>query len=217
MRLNPAYAPTKSEAAYQALLGAIRSGELAPGQRVIVTELASALGMSLTPVRDALVLLAEQGLVTRKPNHMTVISEHTRQRSAEVSMLRSILEPEAAALAAVRADRGAIGEIGATCDAMEAALEQAQGGGVGDLNARFHIVVAEASGSAILAEFVGRLWRQIPIQGLTLSGQLAQAAREHRAIFDAIAAGDAERAREQMTGHVGRAAAAAEQYLAEFS
>jgi DNA-binding GntR family transcriptional regulator len=100
---------------------------------------------------------------------------------------------------------------------MEAALEQAQGGGVGDLNVRFHIVVAEASGSAILAEFVGRLWRQIPIQGLTLSGQLAQAAREHRAIFDAIAAGDAERAREQMTGHVGRAAAAAEQYLAEFS
>ena len=216
MRLNPAYAPTKSEAAYQALLGAIRSGELAPGQRVIVTELASALGMSLTPVRDALVLLAEQGLVTRKPNHMTVISEHTRQRSAEVSMLRSILEPEAAALAAVRADRGAIGEIGATCDAMEAALEQAQGG-VGDLNARFHIVVAEASGSEILAEFVGRLWRQIPIQGLTLSGQLAQAAREHRAIFDAIAAGDAERARERMTGHVGHAAAAAEQYLAEFS
>lgn len=217
MRLNPAYVPTKSEAAYQALLGAIRSGELAPGQRVIVTELASALGMSLTPVRDALALLAEQGLVTRRPNRMTVISEHTRQRSAEVSMLRSILEPEAAALAAVRADSGAIGEVGATCDAMEAALEPARGGGVGDLNARFHIVVAEASGSAILAEFVGRLWKQIPIQGLTLSGQLAQAAREHRAILDAIAAGDAERARERMAAHVGRAAAAAEQYLVELS
>jgi DNA-binding FadR family transcriptional regulator len=85
-------------------------------------------------------------------------------------MLRSILEPEVAALAAVRADQVAIGGIGATCDAMEAALEPAQGGGEGDLNARFHIVVAEASGPASLAEFVGRLWKQILIQGLTISG-----------------------------------------------
>lgn len=217
MRLNPAYAPTKSEAAYQALLGAIRSGELAPGQRVIVAELAAELGMSLTPVRDALALLAEQGLVTRKPNHMTVISEHTRQRSAEVSMLRSMLEPEAAALAAARADQAAVARIRDACTAMTAALEQdgrsPAGRGAGDVNARFHLVVAEASGSSILAEFVGRLWKQLPVQGLTLSGQLAQAAREHQAICDAIAAGDADVARQRMAGHVGHAAAAAEQYL----
>lgn len=217
MSLNPAYAPTKSEAAYQALLRAIRSGELAPGQRVIVSELAAALGMSLTPVRDALALLAEQGLVTRKPNHMTVISEHTRQRSAEVSMLRSVLEPEAAALAAARADRAAIPRIQAACTALDDALSSAGQAGVGDVNARFHIVVAEASGSVILAEFVGRLWKQIPVQGLTLSGQLAHAAREHRAICDAIAAGDADLARERMAAHVGHAAAAAEQYLTELS
>jgi DNA-binding GntR family transcriptional regulator len=225
MSLNPAYAPTKSEAAYQALLGAIRSGELAPGQRVIVTELATALGMSLTPVRDALALLAEQGLVTRKPNHMTVISEHTKQRSAEVSMLRSMLEPEAAALSAARADQAAVARIRESCAALNEALESAgalpggQGAGgrsiAGDANARFHLVVAEASGSSILAEFVGRLWKQIPVQGLTLSGQLSQAAQEHQEICDAIAAGDADLARQRMADHVGHAAVAAEQYLTE--
>jgi DNA-binding GntR family transcriptional regulator len=217
MSLNTAYAPTKSEAAYQALLGAIRSGELAPGQRVIVTELAAQLGMSLTPVRDALALLAEQGLVVRKPNHMTVISEHTRQRSAEVSMLRAMLEPEAAMLAAVRADQQGVAEIRETCRALDAALETAQPAGVDDLNAGFHLAVAAASGSGILAEFVGRLWKQIPVQGLTLSGQLAQAAREHRAILDAIADGDGERARARMAEHVGHAAVAAEQYLTELA
>jgi DNA-binding GntR family transcriptional regulator len=214
MKLNPVYAPTKSEVAYQALLEAIRSGELAPGQRVIVTELAEQLGMSLTPVRDALALLAEQGLVVRRPNHMTVVSEQTRQRSAEVSMLRAVLEPEAAALAAVHGNQAAIKEIVATCRAMDAAVE-ADSSGVGDLNARFHLAVAEASGSAIMAEFVGRLWKQIPIQGLTLSGQLAQASTEHHAILDAIVAGDVGRARTAMAGHVGHAATAAEQYLAE--
>jgi DNA-binding GntR family transcriptional regulator len=215
MSLQPAYAPTKSEVAYQALLTAIRSGELAPGQRVIVTALAGQLGMSLTPVRDALALLAEQGLVVRKPNHMTVISEQTRQRSAEVSMLRAMLEPEAAMLAAVRADQAAVQRIAASCEAMDAALEVTGSQSVGDLNARFHLAVAEASGSAILADFVGRLWKQIPIEGLTLSGRLAQASREHRAILDAIAGGDADEARAMMAEHVGNAAAAAEQYLAE--
>jgi DNA-binding GntR family transcriptional regulator len=228
MTLDRPYAPTKSEAAYQSLLSAIRSGQLAPGQRVIVTELAAQLGMSLTPVRDALALLAEQGLVVRKPNQMTVISEHTRQRSAEVSMLRALLEPEAALLAAVRADQDAIRALGDTCRAMDAALAEADPGDgsagqvaakagqrVGDLNARFHLKVAAASGSVILAEFVGRLWKQIPVQGLTISGQLARAAREHHAILDAIVDGDGERARAAMAAHVGHAAAAAEQYLEE--
>jgi DNA-binding GntR family transcriptional regulator len=215
MSLTPAATRTKSEAAYDALLGAIRSGELAPGQRVIVTELAAQLGMSLTPVRDALALLAEQGLVVRRPNHMTVISEHTRQRSTEVSMLRSMLEPEAAMLAATRADQEAINQVRETCRLLEAARGNAERSVVDNLNARFHLAVAEASGSAILAEFVGRLWKQIPVQGLTLSGQLARIAREHRAILDAIVSGDGELARARMAEHVGHAAAAADEYLTE--
>jgi DNA-binding GntR family transcriptional regulator len=213
MRLTPPHTPTKSEAAYQALLLAIRAGELAPGQRVILTEVAEQLGMSLTPVRDALALLAEQGLVVRRPNHMTVISEHTRERSAEVSMLRAQLEPEAALLAALRADPSDLSGIEATCAAMDEALAARRPGGAGDLNAQFHLAVARASGSELLADFVGRLWKQIPLQGLTLTGQLSRAATEHRAILDALLAHDGERARRLMSDHVGRAAAAADTFL----
>ena len=104
MSLGPAHAPTKSEVAYQALLRAIRTGELAPGQRVILATLADQLQMSQTPVRDALSLLADQGLVIRRPNHATIIGGQTGERSSEVSMLRAMLEPEAAMLAAVRHD-----------------------------------------------------------------------------------------------------------------
>lgn len=214
MRLTPPHAPTKSEAAYQALLRAIRAGELAPGQRVILTEVAEQLEMSLTPVRDALALLAEQGLVVRRPNHMTVISEHTRERSAEVSMLRALLEPEAAMLAALRAEPSDLAVIEATCAAMDESLAAARPGPAGDHNAQFHLAVARASGSELLSDFVGRMWKQIPLQGLTLTNQLARAAEEHRAILDAIAARDGERARRLMSDHVGRAAAAAETFLA---
>jgi DNA-binding GntR family transcriptional regulator len=215
MRLTPPHAPTKSEAAYQALLRAIRAGDLAPGQRVIIAEVAEQLGMSLTPVRDALALLAEQGLVVRRPNHMTVISEHTRERSAEVSMLRSLLEPQAAMLAAVRADPDALAAIGAACAAMDRAVAGGDGAGPGDANARFHQAVARAGGSEVLADFIDRLWKQIPLQGLTVTGQSAKAAREHREILVAIEAGDGEQARLLMAAHVGHAAAAAEAFLDE--
>jgi DNA-binding GntR family transcriptional regulator len=213
--LTPVNAPTKSELAYRALLQAIRTGELRAGDRVTLTALAEQLQMSLTPVRDALALLADQGLVTRKPNHVTVINERTRERSAEVSMVRSMLEPEAARLAAVRVDAEIVARLQQICDSLDEAIASGQPTGVGDLHARFHLLVAESSGSDLLYEFVGRLWKQIPLEGLTATRQMAKAAREHRAIFQAIKRGDAERASALMSDHIGHAADATEAFLAE--
>jgi DNA-binding GntR family transcriptional regulator len=215
--LTPVHAATKSELAYQALLQAIRTGELRAGDRVTLTTLAEQLQMSLTPVRDALSLLADQGLVTRKPNHVTVINERTRERSAEVSMIRAMLEPEAARLAATRADAETIARLKQVCDNLDEAIAAGKSDGIGDLHARFHLLVAESSGSDLLSEFVGRLWNQIPIEGLTATRQLAKAAREHRAIFQAIRRGDSDRASELMSDHIGHAADATEAFLAELS
>ncbi|MCF3960139.1 GntR family transcriptional regulator [Streptomyces fuscigenes] len=213
MSLGPVHTPTKSEVAYEALLRAIRTGELAPGQRVVLASLAQQLEMSQTPVRDALSLLAEQGLVVRRPNHVTVIGGNSAERSSEVSMLRSILEPEAAMLAAMRADPGDVADIAAACDAMDRALAETGPAGTGDLNARFHLAVARAGGSPLLADFVARAWRQMPLEGLTASGRLARAAQEHRDVLAAIEAGDRDAARALMAEHVGRAAQATEDYL----
>jgi DNA-binding GntR family transcriptional regulator len=213
MSLGPAHAPTKSEVAYEALLRAIRTGELAPGRRVVLGELADQLQMSQTPVRDALSLLAEQGLVVRRPNHTTVIGGRPAERSAEVSMVRSILEPEAAMLAAMRRDPDDVAAMAAACDALDAALAGGGPSAAGDLNARFHLALAHASGSPLLADFVGRIWRQMPLEGLTASGQLARAAQEHRAVLAAVEAGDRAAARDLMAQHVGHAAQATEDYL----
>lgn len=215
MDLAPVHAPTKSEAAYAALLRAIRTGELRPGERITLTTLADQLQMSLTPVHDALALLAEQGLVTRKPNHVTVVNQRSRERSAEVSMLRAVLEPEAARLAALRANRSDLDRLAAACQAMEEAVAAERPDGIGDLNARFHLIVAELSGSDLLAEFVGRLWNQIPLEGLTATRQLSKAVREHRAILRALEQGDADTAYSLMSDHIGHAADAAATFLAE--
>lgn len=217
MSLTPVHASTKSELAYRALLQAIRTGELRAGDRVTLTTLAEQLQMSLTPVRDALALLADQGLVTRKPNHVTVINERTRERSAEVSMIRAMLEPEAARLAAARADAATVARLKHVCDSLDEAIETGRSDGIGDLHARFHLLVAESSGSDLLSEFVGRLWNQIPLEGLTATRQLAKAAREHRAIFQAIRRGDADRAYALMSDHIGHAADATNVFLTELS
>ncbi|KIF76699.1 hypothetical protein QR77_28230 [Streptomyces sp. 150FB] len=217
MSLGPAHAPTKSEVAYQALLRAIRTGELAPGQRVILATLADQLQMSQTPVRDALSLLADQGLVIRRPNHATIIGGQTGERASEVSMLRAMLEPEAAMLAAVRHHPAEVAAIGAACDAMDKALSDGGPSATGDLNTQFHLAVAQASGSPLLTDFVARVWKQMPLEGLTASGRMEQAAEEHRAILTAVAEGDHEAARRLMADHVGHAAAATEQYLSRLA
>ncbi len=206
---------TKSELAYEALVGAIQAGELKAGQKVTLGELAERLGMSLTPVRDALTLLAEQGLVIRKPHYATVIAEQTIARSSEVSMIRALLEPETARLAALNADHAQIAEIEAVYNASLTAAQTEDLRELSRLNEQFHIKVAEASGSVMLTEMIASLWKSLPVQGLTLSGDTETILGDHRDILEAIRGGDADRAYTLMANHVGHAADRTKEYLAK--
>ncbi len=206
---------TKSELAYEALVQAIQSGDLKAGQKVTLGELAERLGMSLTPVRDALTLLGEQGLVIRKPHYATVIAEQTIARSSEVSMIRAMLEPETARLAALNADQVQIGEIAAVYEASLAAARSQDFRELSRLNEQFHAKVAEASGSSLLAEMIANLWKTLPVQGLTLSGDTETILRDHGDILAAIRNGEADRAHMLMANHVGHAADRTKEYLAK--
>lgn len=204
---------TKSELAYQTLLDAIQTGELKPGQKVTLNELADRLGMSLTPVRDAFTLLAEQGLMVRKPHHAAMIAEKTINRSDEVYMLRAILEPETARLAAMYADPLQIEEIAAVYQASVIAASNQNGRELSKCNEQFHLKVAQASGSSLLAEFISSLWKALPAEGMTHYSDATVILKSHADILAAIRDGKPDEASALMAGHVGQTADRVQDYL----
>ena len=90
----------RSERAYQQLRGAIQAGQLLPGTRLREVELAESLGLSRTPVREALSRLESEGMVVNEPNRGMMVTRLDASMVSELYVMREVLEATAAALAA---------------------------------------------------------------------------------------------------------------------
>lgn len=195
---------TKGEAAYAALRERILVGELAPGQVLQQRVLAQDLGISTTPLREALRRLASEGLVELDSHRDARITPLRAEQARDLLELRTVLEPMAAALAAERrtttdlaAMRAALADLAPLHDHPSA----------GDLAAhrRLHRAVHLASHNAVLVESLERLWdqtdryRRFALEDPPAAGD---AEGEHRSLVAAIAAGAADRAAAIMRGHV---------------
>src|SRR5699024_11098080 len=90
---------------------AIQTGELHPGQRIGPREMAEELGISYTPVREAITLLVNEGLVTREPNKGTYVRNIDRTQIDQIYSLRLLLEPKATGEAAEKSDRSVIANL----------------------------------------------------------------------------------------------------------
>lgn len=193
---------------YAALRERILAGELARGTRLRQASLADELGVSRTPLREALRRLSTEGLVEFSPNRGATVSELDFGDMRHAWSARVALEPGAARLAAERQDPASIA-------AMRAAIEMQRRAG-GDriesfaANRAFHLALAAASGNPHLTRFAEMLW--VPRIGVPIyQAQAAEPAGprawavEHDSIVDAIEAGNenlAERlTREHISAH----------------
>lgn len=211
MTLGRVHVQTKGEAAYQALHEGILSGRLQPGQRVTLQGLAGELGMSLTPVREALSQLATQGFVRQESNRGTIIAEYTRGSAEEIYRLRLTLEPLAVELAATRADDDDLAAMAEALDEVDAAVAEGRAGDVPALNAVFHRRIYEAAASPFLLEFIDRLWNGVPLQAMSLVDRQDRSSVEHHAIMDALRRRYKKKAARLLHAHI---AGAAEQAMA---
>ena len=185
--LEPLAAPqTLATHTRRAVLAAIADGRLEPGGRYSVAQLAEQLGISRTPVREALLVLEREGRVRFERNKGVRVLETTAADVAEVFELRLLLEAPAAMKAC-----GAI-----DTQALRAAVE------AGD-HAGFHDLIVLAAGNRRLAAVVAGLREALTGAGARESAELAA---EHRAILDALEAGDADRAAAAMRYHLRRSA-----------
>lgn len=197
---------TKSELALRVLRERIRSGELSPGERIQVDEFARELGMSQTPIREALRLLQADRLVDYEPHRGAIITELDAESIVEIFRLRCLLEPLAVRLAVPALTGAALAQIEQLhSEFMAAAVSQAAPR-VAELNHAWHWALYEAGGSVFLTDFIRRLWAAFPWRTVRLlPGASSEAsAAQHEAVMAAIRAGNADDAGRSMLAHIER-------------
>ncbi len=197
---------TKSELALRVLRERIRSGQLKPGERIQVDELARELGMSQTPIREALRLLQADRLVDYEPHRGAIITELETGTIVEIFRLRCLLEPLAVRLAVPKLTGNALAQVEQRHSEFMASAVSRAAPRVAELNQAWHWAVYEASGSLFLMDFIRRLWEAFPWRTVRLlpGANSEAAAAQHEAVMAAIRAGDADDAGRSMLAHVQR-------------
>ncbi|HET8601490.1 MAG TPA: GntR family transcriptional regulator [Segeticoccus sp.] len=207
MTLHRPPVQTKGEAAYAALREAILDGRLTPGSRLRLHQLADDLGMSLTPVREALGLLQTQGLVSHDPHRGARVASLSREGIEEIFQLRQVLEPLACEWAARRATDVQLADISQVMRSFDEAVDEGRYDELPSLNATLHHQIYAAAGSQYLLEFIERLWDRIPYQAMSLVREHERSTAEHRAIVAALVQRKATEAGQQMKAHITNATA----------
>ncbi|MEV5432065.1 GntR family transcriptional regulator [Streptomyces sp. NPDC052701] len=187
---------------YEALLELITTRALQPGQHLVESELAGHLGVSRQPVREALQRLNTEGWVDLRPAQGAFVHEPTEEEADQLLTVRTLLEAEAARLAAAHADDAGI-------EALREVLEQGLRAVAADdvdtavaLNARFHAKIMELAGNAVLAELAARVDRRVRWYYTPVARQRGQRSwDEHRELIAAIADRDEQRATRLMREH----------------
>ncbi|MEU3614594.1 GntR family transcriptional regulator [Streptomyces sp. NPDC006872] len=187
---------------YEALLELITTRALQPGQHLVESELATHLGVSRQPVREALQRLNTEGWVDLRPAQGAFVHEPTEDEADQLLTVRTLLEAEAARLAAAHADKAGIealdeivaqGMMAVARDDVDAAVA---------LNARFHAKVIELAGNAVLAELASQVDRRVRWYYTPVARQRGhQSWIEHRDLIAAIVAHDEQLATQLMREH----------------
>ncbi|GAA1584950.1 GntR family transcriptional regulator [Actinomadura kijaniata] len=199
-----------AEVAYAELRRMILSGDAAAGSRLGEAELAEALGLSRTPVREALQRLDADGLVEVLPHRGARVVRWTTTDLAEIFELRGLLEPYAAARAARRGvPAEAVAELEACCAQMEQAAAARDFQHVAELNDRFHGRVIDLSGNRRLPALLTSVVHAPLVLGTFRrydAAALERSMHHHRELVAALRAGDPAWAEAVMRSHI-RAAA----------
>lgn len=195
-----------TDAVTDALREAILTGLLHQDTWLREGELAEALQVSRTPVREALRRLSDEGMTQRVANRGTVVAPITFEEILAVYSVRTSLEGLAARLAALRNPPGLVEElIGIQREMAEAVRDDSD---VSEINLRFHRAIRDAARNPYLERFLVQVENAVRRFGETtfnVPGRLDEVLVEHQAIIEAIAASDPDTAELMATSHMRKA------------
>jgi DNA-binding GntR family transcriptional regulator len=194
------------EVAYERLKDAIRYAGLQPGQPLPESHLSRILGISRTPVREALQQLAQEGLVQIIPGRVVTVAAHSVQEVLNVVHLRSLLETELVRLAAETISDEELEQLWESLAEMEAAVESDDREGWSKADTGYHETLGRACPNELLSEMTlqmrNRVHHLAVVDSQTNPARLAACTLEHREIVEAIAARDPQAAEKAMRRHI---------------
>ncbi len=194
-----------SDVATELLRNAILDGRLAPGQRLKEEELARSLGISRTPVREALVMLEAEGLIDAAPNRGAIVRSHSAEELDDLYQLRALLEGHAARRAAGHAKDELVPELWASCKRFDKLIAKGEVNELVQENLTFHNLILEAAGSHRLESIVRNV-TDLPLVYRSYiwysPEQRKISLHYHQQITRALEARDGERAELVMKEHV---------------
>lgn len=191
----------QGQSAYRRLLSDISAGILPPGTRLREAELADRLGISRTPVREAIRRLETDGLVTHLPRQGAAIRTMDYAEIMELYEMRAVLEGTAARMAARAASDIELGELAALNDA----LSRVEGPEAYELNRQFHLTLLDAAKNRFLLKSMNALKKTLLILGpstLNETDRAQEAVAEHSRILDGLRVRDGDRAEAEMRAHI---------------
>jgi DNA-binding GntR family transcriptional regulator len=208
----------RRDSVVKSILHSIFSRETVGGDRLVEEELAERLGVSRTPVREALRELAAIGVIWLKPNHGAMVRPFGARQLLEIYHMRRLLESEATRLATRAIDHNELRRIRAGMQQLSTMNERPAGWGTHalDYDGQLHQLIAHSSGSERLAEEIHRYWtlaQAIAEAVQNVSQTQEYALKEHTDIIDRLLERKAEDACRAMARHIDQRAQAALQAL----
>ncbi|MEO1091478.1 MAG: GntR family transcriptional regulator [Pseudomonadota bacterium] len=202
---------TQTERAYRALKQRILDNQLPAGTQLLETECAALLGMSRTPVREAMIRVANEGLVEVRPRHGMRVVPISPDDMREIYEVLTGLESEAAYLVAARGcSPSDLARLDAAVASMEAAVDRGDRDAWAAADERFHLTLVELTGNRRLVTAVNAHWEQSHRARMTtlhLRELPTRSNADHGALVRAIRAGNKALAREVHHDHRARSGA----------
>jgi DNA-binding GntR family transcriptional regulator len=196
-----AHRGTTVDVIYSTIRDAIRSRLISPGTHLTELDLAAALHISRTPIREALQRLENEYLLEKSPRRGFVIPTLRLNDMVEIFEIREVLLGLAARCAAQRANPAEIAMMQETITRMEHAQAANDSGGLSQASAQFHRAIEQAAKNRRLQKLIRINSGAMPLYEFADPDRFSPAINEHRAIFNAIAAHDADLAQQLAQEH----------------
>jgi DNA-binding GntR family transcriptional regulator len=197
---------TLSEQTYEALRQQIVSGKLGAGERLYEERLAACLGVSKTPVRQALHRLHRESMVDFRPRRGFRVATFTSQDLQDVVQLREMLEAIAVRRLAEAPSKAVIASLRACFDGIDSDASETLNGTFAAADIAFHRLIISLAGSSLVSRLMSQLDIRVEIylvRGPALDAELRRRLHhEHLAIIDAIEAGNVEFAERLIREHI---------------
>jgi DNA-binding GntR family transcriptional regulator len=189
----------------ESLRAALVSGRMVPGTTYSIPALAEQFGVSATPVREAMLDLVNEGIMSAVPNKGFRVVELSDAELDQITELRRLLEVPTVGDLAGAIDRAAVRRLRSLADAVGDAARRGDVVGYVEADRELHLALLAEAGNPRLVEMVGRLRDQSRLYGLeqlAAEGVLVDSAAEHMRLIDALESGDRRAAERVMAHHL---------------